>query len=216
MVKKSNRSHRTETVKLGIGDELHRFTEETGRSVPAIMDGFSRTWRTIPAGFLEELKKEKVETVLRHIFEASEIGKPIDEQVRRSLNLEDFVLEDVEISLGEMSFFLDYEATADYQGAVDSVYVTIDKESAELRCDAAVSPLRSKDEFKTVVKGFEDGLLDRMEDFELEYDGDSESAQVSLVLTAEAYGDFPDIDDVSQMFERLRKFLGGAIPDQAR
>jgi hypothetical protein len=48
-----------------------------------------------------------------------------------------------------------------------------------------VPPLKLTGEFKRIVKRFKDDLLDRMQDHEFNYDGDAESGQITLVLTAE-------------------------------
>ncbi len=193
MVKNSNRRVARKTVTPTVDEELGKFAAETGRPISEIIEGISRTWREIPEPYLEELKKGgRVETTLSRIFEASQIGWTIDEQIRRSLKLEGFSLEDVDIDFDARRFFLAYEAASDSKETVDTVYVTIDKESAQLQCSAAVPPLRLKGEFEDVVKLFEDRLLDSMEDYELGYDGDSEVGRISLLLT-ETYGNLPDV-----------------------
>ena len=208
MVKNSNRPVPRKTITIDIDEELERFAADTGRPVSEMIEGISRTWREIPQPYLEELKKGgQVETTLSRIFEASQIGRPIDEEIRRSLKLESFSLEDVDIDFDAMRFFLAYEATRDSKETVDTVYVTIDKEGAQLQCSVGVPPLRLKGEFEDVAKLFEDRLLDRMEGYELEYDGDSESGRISLILTPETYEDLPDVTEVSRTFDRLKKFL---------
>ena len=208
MAKNPNRPAPRKTVTLSVDEELERLAAYAGRPVSEIVEGIARACRVIPLPYLEELKKSgDVEATLGRVFEASQIGRPIDEQVRRSLKLESFTLEDVDIDFDARRFFLAYDATSDSKETVDTVYVTVDKEGAQLQCSAAVPPLRLKGEFEDVVKLFEDRLLDRMEGYELEYDGDSESGRISLILTPETYEDLPDVTEVSRTFDRLKKFL---------
>lgn len=193
-------------------EELEKFAADIGKSVPEIVDGIARSWRGIPHSYAEKLRSgERVDATLSRIFEVSKIGGPIDEAIRGALKLQGYVLMDVDIDFENRHFFLDYEATTDTKANVDSVYLIIDAGQTQAQYSRTIQPLKLKREFRGMVRGFHDDLLDGVDGYEIEYDADDDSGWVTLSLDSETYQDMPDVMQVAQTLDRLEKFLKNQV-----
>jgi len=128
-------------VKLKVSDELNKFVEDIGRPVPEIIEGLSKSWAWIPPQYLEQLKEGPMESVFREVFSVSEIGRPIDRDIRSFLKIEGFRLDDVDINFDDQYFFFAYSSADDEESKINTVYVNIGKEGPCYNVQEASSPL---------------------------------------------------------------------------
>lgn len=217
MARNSNRRRPSKPYTLRVSDELQKLSAQIGRSVEEIVAGVSRALIVLPYPYVQDIKNgAAIDKTLREVFEVSEIGRLVNLQIKSRLKLEKFMLEGVDIDFDEGHFFLTYVATTESTANFESLYLTIDKENADLLCLANIPSLKLAGAFKTVVAEFEDELLDRMEGYEIEYEGDQESGLLSISLTPESYDYLPESDEISGTFGRLKKFLAKRSNTQPR
>jgi hypothetical protein len=206
-------------VRLEVDENFQEFARKIGKSPKEVLQQLSETIWLARLPLTERLKNGvDLRASLLETYDLAELGWRIDDYIRKALELkvDEFVLDDSEVNLEDQHYFLAYSANSNSNGKVSSVYVILDKGSAELICDGCVEEKQLLSKIKAVTEDLDehydtfgklDGFSELMDsDHEFNFEEEDEPPyNYSLTVNADELGYLPTVSQISKLFSKIEE-----------